>query len=274
MKTTAYFLTTDVMGRPAGSEVTLVHAGEDNHIVADGNGQHITAPVSALRLKNPEAEPEPTEEKVVAFSREPEIVPALEVSPEIEAEARKFYDDYCAAVGGVAHNGDPLPPSEVFFADANKQKQANAYRTAAGLSYERFVADAIEGGEIFVDDVILVPARENNDFGGKYILHRSTHDPVLVCKEELLLMKPEEELHGTSAGALLNQIQELEGSIEEVPEPEMETPSAEETKEEAIEEVKASEEFGQDQAAGEVSEENEVDSSENSDTPDSDDEAL
>lgn len=47
-----------------------------------------------------------------------------------ERLAREFYDTYCAAVGGKAFNGDPLPPAEEFFEDEAKVKQANAHRLA------------------------------------------------------------------------------------------------------------------------------------------------
>ena len=50
---------------------------------------------------------------------------------ESEVLARVMYDVYCAAVGGKAFNGDPLPPSHVFFLDQSKQLQANAWRKTA-----------------------------------------------------------------------------------------------------------------------------------------------
>ena len=45
-------------------------------------------------------------------------------------KAKKAYDAYCEAVGGVAFNGDKLPSSEEFFNDPSKQKQANAWLVA------------------------------------------------------------------------------------------------------------------------------------------------
>lgn len=45
--------------------------------------------------------------------------------------ARNLYTAYCAAVGGVAFNGDPLPIWEVFFNDTSKKKQADAWLEAA-----------------------------------------------------------------------------------------------------------------------------------------------
>jgi hypothetical protein len=48
--------------------------------------------------------------------------------------AEIMYDVYCDAVGGKAFNGDLLPGSNEFFADPNKQKQANAWIAAARAS--------------------------------------------------------------------------------------------------------------------------------------------
>jgi hypothetical protein len=48
-----------------------------------------------------------------------------------EQIAGEFYDTYCAAVGGKAFNGDPLPKSEEFLADPTKAKQADAWRAVA-----------------------------------------------------------------------------------------------------------------------------------------------
>lgn len=48
-----------------------------------------------------------------------------------DALAKKMYDAYCDGVGGIAFNGDKLPSSEEFFADASKEKQANGWRAAA-----------------------------------------------------------------------------------------------------------------------------------------------
>ncbi len=59
--------------------------------------------------------------------------PRFEVDEFTEATARGFYDNYCAAVGGKAFNGDPLPPASEFFEDPAKTKQANAYRVAMGM---------------------------------------------------------------------------------------------------------------------------------------------
>ncbi len=53
-----------------------------------------------------------------------------------EELARKMYDVYCEAVGGLAFNGDKLPGSEEFFTDETKTKQANAWRKAAGAAEE------------------------------------------------------------------------------------------------------------------------------------------
>lgn len=48
-----------------------------------------------------------------------------------EEVAIDLYDTYCAAVGGRAWNGAPLPTGAEFFADPQKQKQADAWRAVA-----------------------------------------------------------------------------------------------------------------------------------------------
>lgn len=55
-----------------------------------------------------------------------------------DALAKLAYDTYCTAVGGKAFNGDPLPDWETFKKDANKTKQADAWRKCA-----RAVADRV-----------------------------------------------------------------------------------------------------------------------------------
>lgn len=50
--------------------------------------------------------------------------------------AKKLYDTYCEAVGGVAYNGDKLPNSAEFFNDDSKQKQADAWRKTADAAVE------------------------------------------------------------------------------------------------------------------------------------------
>lgn len=45
--------------------------------------------------------------------------------------AEELYTAYCAAVGGVAFNGDPLPDWATFAADPAKEKQSNAWLVAA-----------------------------------------------------------------------------------------------------------------------------------------------
>ena len=51
----------------------------------------------------------------------------------IERRAVRMYDVYCAAVGGKAYDGRPLPTGAEFFADAGKQKQADAWRAVARM---------------------------------------------------------------------------------------------------------------------------------------------
>lgn len=45
--------------------------------------------------------------------------------------AKRLYDTYCEAVGGVAFNGDKLPNSEEFFTDNSKIKQREAWKMVA-----------------------------------------------------------------------------------------------------------------------------------------------
>lgn len=55
---------------------------------------------------------------------------------DIETLAKELYTAYCAAVGGVAFNGDPLPDWETFSTDMNKVKQSNAWLAAAKRAME------------------------------------------------------------------------------------------------------------------------------------------
>ncbi len=45
--------------------------------------------------------------------------------------AEELYRVYCESVGGVAFNGYPLPDWNTFSSNENKQKQADAWRSAA-----------------------------------------------------------------------------------------------------------------------------------------------
>lgn len=56
------------------------------------------------------------------------------INREIVAEA--LYTAYCAAVGGVNFNGDPLPDWATFAADPTKEKQSNAWLAAADRAME------------------------------------------------------------------------------------------------------------------------------------------
>jgi hypothetical protein len=51
----------------------------------------------------------------------------VRVLQEHEACAGRAYTAYCAAVGGKAFNGDPLPDWETFRADPAKKKQSDAW---------------------------------------------------------------------------------------------------------------------------------------------------
>ena len=46
--------------------------------------------------------------------------------------AGELYEEYCAAVGGFAHDGHPLPTWEEFRADPSKNKQSDAWMQVAG----------------------------------------------------------------------------------------------------------------------------------------------
>ena len=77
-----------------------------------------------------------TEEQLSAVVNSPANVKAIEAAyaqpalAEFEAAeslAAQLYERYCAAVGGVAFNGDPLPAWATFKADPSKQKQVGAW---------------------------------------------------------------------------------------------------------------------------------------------------
>lgn len=53
----------------------------------------------------------------------------------IERLAEIAYTTYCAAVGGKAWNGDPLPTWAEFSTDETKAKQADGWRKAAEAIY-------------------------------------------------------------------------------------------------------------------------------------------
>ena len=50
--------------------------------------------------------------------------------------AEQLYNAYCAAVGGVAFNGDPLPEWEEFSIDETKKKQSDAWLATADRAME------------------------------------------------------------------------------------------------------------------------------------------
>lgn len=123
------------MGHAAGTyEVHSVNAGTAT--LKDDKGALFEVPVSL------------TEELVPPAAPEPEAPPArFEVDEYTEAQARSMYDDYCAAVGGTAFNGDPLPPASEFFEDPAKQKQANAWRVTAAHAIDRIGMDTLKNME-------------------------------------------------------------------------------------------------------------------------------
>lgn len=52
-------------------------------------------------------------------------------SEQVKEAAMIAYDAYNEAVGGVAWNGDKLPPADEFFADEKKTTQSNGWIVAA-----------------------------------------------------------------------------------------------------------------------------------------------
>jgi hypothetical protein len=58
-----------------------------------------------------------------------------------EIVAKELYTTYCAAVGGKAFNGDPLPDWETFVADESKKKQADAWLAAADRALQLLAGD-------------------------------------------------------------------------------------------------------------------------------------
>lgn len=69
------------------------------------------------------------------WGREPEMgLPAVLVTimeHEIEALAGKLYTVYCAAVGGKAYDGKPLPAWQEFRSDPTKKVQSDAWVAVA-----------------------------------------------------------------------------------------------------------------------------------------------
>ncbi len=59
-----------------------------------------------------------------------------------EIVAEELYRTYCAAVGGVAFNGDPLPEWAAFSADPAKKKQSDAWLAAADRAMELLMSGA------------------------------------------------------------------------------------------------------------------------------------
>jgi hypothetical protein len=56
-----------------------------------------------------------------------------------EELAGLLYDTYCAEVGGIAFNGDPLPKWAEFRADPSKQKQSDAWVAVASAALNRLL---------------------------------------------------------------------------------------------------------------------------------------
>lgn len=86
----------------------------------------------------------------------------------IEEIAGRMYSAYCAAVGGTAFNGDPLPDWPTFRADPEKRKQSDAWVAAAkaactfeddeGVEYNVPPADSVKESDY--DAALAVFANE------------------------------------------------------------------------------------------------------------------
>lgn len=59
----------------------------------------------------------------------------------MEQVAMAMYDEYCAAVGGKAYDGRPLPTSAEFFEDDTKAKQQRGWFAAASKALEIILGD-------------------------------------------------------------------------------------------------------------------------------------
>lgn len=59
--------------------------------------------------------------------------------------AMAMYDEYCAAVGGKAYDGRPLPTAAEFFDDDTKRKQARGWFAAASKAIELILGDTNNG---------------------------------------------------------------------------------------------------------------------------------
>lgn len=165
----------NLMGKTAGSVFEVTRKGIQMSTIKDSGGE-TNVPTAALEFEAEEQDSFARTNEVVQVVVTTEEPPArLEVSDDIEAEARAMYDDYTAAVGGKAFNGDDLPPASEFFEDPSKQRQANAWRTVAGLSETRLfekLVGPVKDIEVFEDpnqavlplDVVEeVKASEDND---------------------------------------------------------------------------------------------------------------
>lgn len=80
-------------------------------------------------------------------------------------EARELYDIYCAAVGGKAFNGDPLPSWDEFQADPKKLKQVQAWCEAGShAARKQRVLQVALGYAGSALEAMLVAARMSYDF--------------------------------------------------------------------------------------------------------------
>lgn len=79
---------------------------------------------------------------------------SVKVAISLEAVAGTLYEVYCAAVGGKAFNGDPLPKWAEFRTDPAKRKQSDAWVLVAKVSEQCHRSEFVAA--------VMASAPENN----------------------------------------------------------------------------------------------------------------
>ncbi len=107
--------TTDTMKHAIAELEIALHTAETNEPIHRAEGNFLQATITAERAADLRG--------AISVLRRHE--------DRIGYNAGLLYDAYCAAVGGVAFNGDPLPDWQTFRADPAKQKQSDAWIAVA-----------------------------------------------------------------------------------------------------------------------------------------------
>ena len=165
------------MGHPAGAVFEVVNKGDETTVLKDGDGDFQVPTALVVCEDDADAGVHEELDEIPA----PEPVERLLVDEADEKLARLMYDRYNEEVGGVAWNGDKLPPADEFFEDPAKQKQANAWRVLA-----------VEVLELATEAGVLLPADAEKD-----------PDRVMRAKLEVASVRPSGEgeivnFHGVS----------------------------------------------------------------------------